>query len=41
MAMSVARVVVPLLALVASPVDFFFDSCVSRKNDVAEFLGPF
>jgi hypothetical protein len=41
-ARSVAHMVGPLLALVASHVDFFFSSsCVSQKNDVAKSLCPF
>jgi hypothetical protein len=39
-AMSVACMVGPLLALVASPIEFFFSgSCVSQENDVANSLG--
>jgi hypothetical protein len=41
-ARSVAHMVGPLLALVASHVDFFFSSSfVFQKNDVAKCLGPF
>jgi hypothetical protein len=37
----VSRVVGPLLVLVASPVNFFSRSSISRKNNVAKSLGPF
>jgi hypothetical protein len=42
-ARSVVHVVGPLLALVASPVDFFFSisHVFQKKNDVTENLGPF
>jgi hypothetical protein len=37
----VVHVVGPLLVLVASPDEFFSQSSISQKNNVAKFLGPF